>query len=46
MTEQIHMQLRVIATAGTAWVLPLLGIPVFLAVRKRMSAPPEAPPYQ
>lgn len=29
MTEQIHMQLRLITTAGTAWVLPTLGIPVF-----------------
>ena len=30
MTEQIHMQLRLIATAATAWVMPLLGIPVFV----------------
>ena len=29
MTEQIHMQLRLIATAATAWVVPFLGIPVF-----------------
>ena len=29
MTEQIHMQLRLIATAATAWVMPMLGIPVF-----------------
>ena len=29
MTEQIHMQLRLITTAGTAAVLPTLGIPVF-----------------
>jgi exosortase len=29
MTEQIHLQLRLIATAATAWVIPFLGIPVF-----------------
>ena len=29
-TEQIHWQLRQIATAGTAFVVPLLGIPVFV----------------
>jgi exosortase len=29
MTEGIHMQLRVIATAATSSVVPLLGIPVF-----------------
>ncbi len=29
MTEQIHYQLRLIATAGTAWAIPMLGIPVF-----------------
>jgi exosortase len=29
MTEQIHMQLRLIATAATAWAVPFLGIPVF-----------------
>ena len=29
MTEQIHMQLRLIATAATAWIIPMLGIPVF-----------------
>lgn len=29
MTEQIHMQLRQIATAATAWTVPWLGIPVF-----------------
>ena len=29
MTEQIHMQLRLIATAATSWVMPQLGIPVF-----------------
>ena len=29
MTEQIHMQLRLIATATSAWVVPWLGIPVF-----------------
>jgi APA family basic amino acid/polyamine antiporter len=29
--------------AGAAF---LLGVPVFLAVRNRMSAPPEVPPYQ
>jgi len=29
MTEQIHMQLRLIATAAAGWVVPMLGIPVF-----------------
>jgi exosortase len=29
MTEQLHMQLRIIATHGTSWALPWLGIPVF-----------------
>jgi exosortase len=29
MTEQIHMQLRLIATAASGWVVPMLGIPVF-----------------
>jgi len=29
MTEQIHMQLRLIATAATSWVVPWMGIPVF-----------------
>ena len=29
MTEQIHLQLRLIATAGTAWAIPMIGIPVF-----------------
>lgn len=29
MTEQIHMQLREIATAATVSLLPMLGIPVF-----------------
>jgi len=29
MTEQIHMQLRLIATAASAWIVPQLGIPVF-----------------
>jgi exosortase len=29
MTEQIHMQLRLVATAATAWIVPFLGIPVF-----------------
>jgi exosortase len=29
MTEQVHMALRVIATAASAWAVPLLGIPVF-----------------
>jgi exosortase len=29
-TEQIHWQLRQIATAGTAFVIPLLGVPVFV----------------
>ena len=29
-TESIHLQLRYIATAGTAATLPLLGIPVFV----------------
>lgn len=29
MTEQIHMQLRVVATAATSSLLPILGIPVF-----------------
>jgi len=29
MTEQIHMQLRLIATAATGWVVPMLGVPVF-----------------
>jgi len=30
MTEQIHMQLRLIATAASAWIVPALGIPVFV----------------
>lgn len=30
MTEQIHMQLRVIATVATGWVVQMLGIPVFV----------------
>ena len=29
-TEQIHWQLRQVATAGTAAVIPLLGVPVFV----------------
>jgi exosortase len=29
MTEQIHMQLRLIATAATASIVPYMGIPVF-----------------
>src|SRR5688572_7976004 len=29
MTEQIHMQLRLLATAATSWFVPMLGIPVF-----------------
>jgi len=29
MTEQIHMQLRLLATAATSLIVPLLGIPVF-----------------
>jgi exosortase len=29
MTEQIHMQLRLLTTHATAWVVPMLGIPVF-----------------
>ena len=29
MTEQIHMQLRLFATAGTAWLVPMFGVPVF-----------------
>jgi exosortase len=28
-TEAIHLQLRYVATAGTAFVVPLLGVPVF-----------------
>jgi exosortase len=27
-TERIHLELREIATAGTEWVMPMLGIPV------------------
>jgi exosortase len=30
MTEPIHMQLRVLATVSTGWIVPLLGIPVFV----------------
>ena len=30
MTEQIHLQLRLIATAAAAWIVPALGIPVFV----------------
>jgi exosortase len=30
MTEQIHMELRLIATAGASWMMPLLGIPIFV----------------
>jgi exosortase len=30
MTEQIHMQLRIIATDATGGILPMLGIPVFV----------------
>jgi len=29
-TEAIHLQLRYLATAGTAFVVPLLGVPVFV----------------
>ena len=29
MTEEIHMQLRLVATVASAWVVPLFGIPVF-----------------
>jgi exosortase len=29
MTEQIHMQLRLITTAASGWIVPMLGIPVF-----------------
>jgi exosortase len=29
MTEQIHMQLRVIATVASGWLVPLLGIPTY-----------------
>ena len=29
-TERIHLVLRHIATAGTAWVVPMFGIPVFV----------------
>jgi exosortase len=29
MTEQIHMQLRLITTVASGWVVPMLGIPVF-----------------
>jgi len=29
MTDQIHMQLRLIATAGSGWAVSWLGIPVF-----------------
>jgi len=29
MTEQIHLQLRLIATAATGWLMPFLGVPVF-----------------
>lgn len=29
MTEQIHMQLRLIATAATSSIIPMLGIPVY-----------------
>lgn len=29
MTEQIHMQLRLFATAVSGWVVPLFGIPTF-----------------
>ena len=30
MTEQIHMQLRLIATAASGWAVSTLGIPVFV----------------
>jgi exosortase len=30
LTEQVHWQLRQIVTAGTAWAVPLLGIPVYV----------------
>jgi exosortase len=29
MTEQIHMQLRLLATVASGWVIPMFGIPVF-----------------
>jgi exosortase len=29
MTEQIHMQLRLVTTAVSGWLVPLLGIPTF-----------------
>jgi exosortase len=29
MTEQIHMELRLIATHAITWIVPMLGIPVF-----------------
>ena len=30
MTEQIHMQLRIITTVATGWIVPMFGIPVFV----------------
>jgi exosortase len=29
MTEGIHMQLRLVATVATAWVVPFFGVPIF-----------------
>jgi exosortase len=41
MTEQIHMQLRLVTTAATAWLVPMLGIPVY-AEGTTLHLPPGA----
>ena len=41
MTERIHMELRLVAAAASGWVVPLLGIPVFVE-RTTLHLPPGA----